>query len=316
VRFACRLRLGLDAATEAAIRDRASTAVSLSGERLRDELLRMLEATPPAEPPSAALRMMERLGLLAVLLPELAALHGVPQAKAIAGDALDHSLLTADALPAERPLLRLAGLLHDLGKATTLADGHFIGHEVEGASLAAAVMRRLRLPRVDARLIERLVRHHMFAYTPEWTDAAVRRFIRRVGADLLDDLFALRAADNAASGAVEPAEGGLGELRDRVASALAADPLRQSQLAINGKDLQSELGLAPGPLVGELLGGLLEAVLDDPSLNRRERLLSLARDWKAAGGAPKHRQVGTAGRDEGVDDEPAATIGGPGAVPT
>jgi hypothetical protein len=68
--------------------------------------------------------------------------------------------------------------------------------------------------------------------------------------------------------------------------------------------------------VGELLGGLLEAVLDDPSLNRRERLLSLARDWVAAGGAPMHQQAGTTEGGEGVDDEPAATIGGPGAVPT
>ena len=316
VRFASRLRLAIDPATEAAIRDRAPRAASLSGERVRDELLRMLAAAPPAEPPSAALRLLERLGLMSVLLPELAALRGVPQAKAIAGDALDHSLLTADVLPADRPLLRLAGLLHDLGKATTLADGHFIGHEVEGASLAAAVVRRLRLPRADSRIIERLVRQHMFAYTPDWSDAAVRRFIRRVGTDLLDDLFALRAADNAASGALEPRDGGLNELRSRVAAALAADPLRQNQLAIDGSDLQAELGLAEGPIIGELLGGLLEAVLDDPSLNRRDRLIVLARQWMAAGGAPGHRQGEGDQTDQAADDGPAATIGGPGAVPT
>ena len=316
VRFASRLGMALHPGTEAAIRAQAPTASSLSGERVRDELLRILAAASPAEQPSAALRLMERLGLLAVLLPELAALRGVPQAKAISGDALDHSLLTADALPPERPLLRLAGLLHDLGKANTLADGHFIGHEVEGAALASTLMRRLRLPRADAGFIARLVRHHMFAYTSAWTDAAVRRFVRRAGVDLLDDLFALRAADNAASGAMEPATGGLPELRARVSRAVAGDPLQQGQLAVDGRDLQTELGLAQGPVVGELLRAMLDAVLDDPALNRRDRLLSLARRWMAEGGAPAHRQPAEPEPAETADDGPAATIGDPGAVPS
>jgi tRNA nucleotidyltransferase/poly(A) polymerase len=316
VRFATRLGLALDPATEAAITAHAGDVASLSGERVRDELLRMLGASPPTAPPSAALALMERLGLLAVLLPELVALRGVPQDKALPGDALDHSLRTIDALPADRPLLRLAGLLHDLGKATTLADGHFIGHDLEGARKADAVLRRVRLPRADAAWIVRLVRQHMFAYTPGWTDAAVRRFVRRVGADLLDDLFALRAADNAASGAHEPATGGVNELRARVAQVLAGDALEQGQLAIDGTDLMTELGLEPGPLVGELLARLLEAVLDDPSRNTRERLLALARGWQSEPGASEHRQDGDAGPAEGAGDGPAATIGDPGAVPT
>lgn len=316
VRFSTRLGLQLDPRTAAAIRERAASASSLSGERVRDELLRMLAAAPPAQPPSEAVLLMERLGLLSVLLPELAALRGVPQAKALAGDALQHSVRTANALPADRPLLRLAGLLHDLGKATTQADGHFIGHEVEGASLTAGVLKRLRLPRADAARMVRLVRHHMFAYTPQWTDAAVRRFVRRVGIDLLDDLFALRAADNAGSGAVEPERGGLDELRGRARVVVAEGVLHQGQLVIDGGDLTAALGLAPGPLIGELLGRLLEAVLDDPSLNRRDLLLDLARGWSQAGGAPAHRQAADAEDGEPADDGPAATIGGPGAVPT
>ncbi|HKO32786.1 MAG TPA: CCA tRNA nucleotidyltransferase [Candidatus Limnocylindria bacterium] len=316
VRFATRLGLELDPTTEAAIVAQADEVASLSGERVRDELLRMLSAAPPASPPSAALELMERLGLMAVLLPELTALRGVPQAKALPGDALDHSLRTADALPPDRPELRLAGLLHDLGKATTLADGHFIGHDVEGARMAEAVLHRLRLPRADATWVGRLVRQHMFAYTPDWTDAAVRRFIRRVGADLLDDLFALRAADNAASGAREPTTGGMGELRQRVARVLASDVLEQGQLVIDGNDLVVELGVSPGPQIGDLLRRLLEAVLDDPSQNTRERLLALARGWQSEPGASEHRQDGDPGPAEGADGGPAATIGDPGAVPT
>jgi poly(A) polymerase/tRNA nucleotidyltransferase (CCA-adding enzyme) len=272
VRMATRFGLRLDPATEAAIVANAQDAAGLSGERVRDELMRILAAPPP---PSPAFELMERLGLLAVLLPELAALRGVPQAKRLAGDALDHSLRTADALPAEDPVLRMAGLLHDIGKATTLADGHFIHHDRDGALLAEQVMARLRAPRAEITRVGRLVRHHMFAYTSDWTDAAVRRFIRRVGGDLLPDLFALREADDVASGVEEPPSGWR-ELRQRVA-AVVNDPLEAQQLAISGDDLVTQLRIPPGPAIGRLLGALLEAVLDDPTLNSREQLLALAR---------------------------------------
>ena len=272
VRLATRFDLRLDPATEGAILSHAPEAGGLSGERVRDELMRIL-ANP--RPPSPAFELMERLGLLGVLLPELAALRGVAQAKRLAGDALDHSLRTADALPAEDPVLRLAGLLHDIGKASTLANGHFIHHDRDGALLAEQVMARLRAPRAEITRVGRLVRHHMFTYTQDWTDAAVRRFIRRVGMDLLPDLFALREADDVASGIDEPPSGWR-ELRERVA-AVVNDPLEAQQLAISGDDLVTQLQIPPGPAIGRLLGALLEAVLDDPTLNSREQLLALAR---------------------------------------
>ncbi len=274
VRLASRLELQLDPPTEEAMRRHAPDAAALSGERFRDELMRILGG---AVPPSRAFALMEQLGLLTVLLPELAALRGVPQAKPLAGDALDHSLRAADALPASDPVLRLAGLLHDLGKATTLGEGHFLGHEQSGERLAGQVMLRLRAPRAEMTRVGRLVLHHMFTYSPDWTDAAVRRFVRRVGADLLTDLFALRAADDAASGVRDPAVGGWGELRRRAAAAVAGDPLEAKQLAVSGDDLVAELGIGPGPLVGQLLAALLEEVLEDPTRNSRDELLALAR---------------------------------------
>jgi tRNA nucleotidyltransferase/poly(A) polymerase len=280
VRFAGRFGLAIDPATATAMHDTAPTIGTVSGERLRDELLRMLRSDEEPwhdAPPSSALRLMETFGLLSHVLPELAALRGVPQGKPLPGDALDHSLRTLDALPVDDPILRLAGLLHDLGKARTLADGHFHGHEEVGAELAALVLARLRLPLDDAACVTHLVRQHMFAYAPDWTDAAVRRFVRRVGREALDDLFALRAADNAASGVDEPETGGLDELRRRIAAIASEAPLETRQLAVDGFDLQEALGLPPSPEIGRLLGELLEATIEDPSLNERAALIGLAR---------------------------------------
>lgn len=286
VRFALRFGFVIDPVTEAALRVAAPSTASLSAERVRDELRRLLG--DPAIRPSVAFARWEDLGLLNVLLPELAGLRGIPQDKPVPGDALDHSLRTADALPATDPILRLAGLLHDVGKATTRSDGHFIGHEAVGARMAEDAMRRLRFAAPEVARVRELVRHHMFAYEAAWTDAAVRRFIKRVGTERLEDLFALRVADDTASGAGEPPVGGLDELRRRVEEQREA-PMASWHLAIDGDDLQREVGMAPGPPMGRLLDRLVEVVLDDPALNRRDVLLDLARSWFAGGDAAHHR---------------------------
>jgi len=300
VRFACRFDLRLDPATEAALRRHASAAAALSGERVRDELLRILGAPDASSPPSAAFAMMEQLGLLAIILPELQALRGLPQAKARPGDALDHSLRTADALPASDPYLRLFGLLHDVGKPSTLGDGHFIAHETVGADMVEVILRRLHVPRVEVARGRMLVRNHMFVYGSEWTDAAVRRFIRRVGAPTLNDLFALRRADDVASGVDEPQNGGLDELRARVGVELATSPLNAGQLAVRGDDLIRELDVRPGPIVGRLLAELMEAVLDDPSRNQRGMLLEMARESLARG-----REAAPGGASAHHDEDPS-----------
>lgn len=275
VRFGLRFGFETDAATEAALRGAVPDTAGLSAERVRDELVRLLG--DPRIQPSTALRRWEEIGLLAIVLPELARLRGVRQSKPRGGDALDHSLWTVDALPANDPMLRLAGLLHDIGKADTASGGHFIGHEVSGARQAEDAMQRLRIGGRDIARVRHLVRQHMFAYDASWTDAAVRRFIRRVGEAALHDLFTLREADDAASGSAEPPVGGLDELRARIAAQGAA-PIRTGHLALTGHDLQSELGLEPGPRIGELLAALLEEVIEDPSRNERETLLALARE--------------------------------------
>jgi tRNA nucleotidyltransferase/poly(A) polymerase len=275
-RLASRYGLAIEPRTEAAIIERAGSVAGLSAERVRDEILRICALDTR---PSGAFRLLERLGILAVILPEVAELRGVPQSKRVPGDALDHTLLAVDAAPPDDPDLRLAALVHDLGKARTLRDGHFIGHEEVGAELAAAVLDRLRLPRARVARIVGAVRHHMYAYDATWTDAAIRRFIRRLSGTDRTLLFALRRADNAASGVGSVGESNQAELEARIRDELARSPelLVDRRLAIDGDDLQRELGMQPGPEIGALLERLTELVLDDPSRNERSTLLELAR---------------------------------------
>jgi putative nucleotidyltransferase with HDIG domain len=173
--------------------------------------------------------------------------------------------------------LRLAALLHDVGKPSTFADGHFVGHDIEGAKLADELLSSLAFGRREIEPISHLIEQHMFQYLPNWSDAAVRRFIRRARQDLVLDLLRLRQADNIGSGL--PADAGqLAELRERVNAVLDRhEPLGLRDLAIDGRVLTSELGLAPGPRVGQLLDHLLEFVTADPANNSREQLLAEAR---------------------------------------
>jgi hypothetical protein len=178
-------------------------------------------------------------------------------------------------------VVRLAALVHDIGKPATFADGHFIGHDTVGADLAEAFLERLRSPRVVRERVVHLVRNHMFSYESNWSDGAVRRFIAKMTLDgtaseALEELFDLRAADNVGSGL--PAEaGGLEEIRARVAAALLEGvALDRRDLAIDGRDLMSELGLGPGPRLGRILDALLDRVQSDPALNDGPTLLLLA----------------------------------------
>jgi putative nucleotidyltransferase with HDIG domain len=215
-------------------------------------------------------------GLLRVIAPDLARQRGLGQNKIEGEDLWDHTLRSVDAAPA-RTVVRLAALLHDVGKPDTLADGHFHGHESVGAGMARDFLSGLHAPRVLQERVAHLVLNHMFAYQPNWTDAAVRRFIRKVGPGCVDDLLALRAADNEGSG--QPADAGhLAELGSRVAAELSGHAvLGRHQLAVDGNDLKSELGLTQGRALGRLIDELTERVIAEPALNDRMILLDLAR---------------------------------------
>ena len=290
VRFSATLGFEIEPATLTAIRDRAPLVAHLSGERIAVELDRILAAPRPSE----GLRLLASTGILEHVSPDLAAQRGVAQNKVEGEDLWDHTVRSVDAAAAggagsSRPAVRLAALVHDIGKPATAADGHFYRHEVVGAELAQAFLDRLHVPRSTADRVVHLVRNHMFRYEPTWSDAAVRRFLAKVGPDAIGDLFALREADNLGSGVPSDADG-LTELRARIDAELAAGPiLDRSALAIDGSDLMTELGLPEGPALGRILAALFERVVEEPHLNDRPTLMLLARDL-AARSAPEPPQ--------------------------
>jgi tRNA nucleotidyltransferase (CCA-adding enzyme) len=281
-RLAAQVGLTLDPPTFEAMRRHAADVAWVSGERVGAELRRLMTSPQP----SVGLRVLADSELLAHLVPELAAQRGIPQAKIAGKDLWDHTLLTVDAAASRHPTderMALAALLHDAGKPETFADGHFRGHAAAGAIIARRWLSTIAYPARDAEHVARLIEEHMFEYAPRWSDAAVRRFIRRVGLDQVDDLLALRELDNIGSG-LDPQAGHLDELRRRIVQERDA-PLALGDLAIDGNDLLAELGGPPGPWLGRVLDRLLDSVVRDPRRNNRERLLTDARLW-----APKERE--------------------------
>jgi tRNA nucleotidyltransferase (CCA-adding enzyme) len=272
VRLAATLGFGVEPATLAGIQARSALVAHLSGERIATELDKLLAAPVP----SIGLRLMGDTDLLLPISSDLAAQRGIGQNKVPGEDLWDHTLRSVDAARADRPIVRLATLLHDIGKPATLADGHFIGHDSVGADLAGTLLDRLRSPRSVRDRVVHLVRQHMFSYESNWSDSAVRRFIQKIGRDAIEELFELREADNVGSGLAADA-GLLGELRGRVQAELDAEAVLDLHgLAVDGSDLINELGMAPGPRLGRTLETLLERVIADPALNDRPTLLLLA----------------------------------------
>ncbi len=296
-RFAARFGLSPDAATAAAMREAGGLLATVSAERVQDEISKVLTQCVR---PSGAFELLRTSGGLRVVFPELDRAAGIAQNQYHPDDVYWHTLKVCDAAPSDSLLVRWAGLLHDLGKVDTRqvvqeAGGYrvvFYGHEVVSAEIGARVLERLRYPKAFAQRCVRLVREHMFRYDPAWKPATVRRFMARVGVDLLGPLFALREADCRSRDLFDELEN-LRELRERVAAELRErSGVHIGDLDIDGTDIMRELEIGPGPQVGRILGYLLECVLEMPEINRREQLLDLVRDFAGDFGS-----AGKSGRD-------------------
>jgi putative nucleotidyltransferase with HDIG domain len=273
VRIASVLGFQIDPETLSAITRCSSMMKKVSAERIRDELDKLLGGAKP----SVGIELMRTTGLLEHILPELLEGYGVEQNRYHEYTIYEHNLRTADEISGDVGL-RMAGLLHDVGKARTKQGEHFYGHERIGAQIARLVLRRLKYPKRVVDRVAHLVEQHMFRYEPRWSDAAVRRFIKRVGVEHLDDIFELRRADR--EGSNRGPDPGLDGLQRRVEEILSKGAfLTLGDLAIDGNDVKALIGPdAPRRVIGLTLSRLLGEVIEDPSLNDREKLLKRAED--------------------------------------
>jgi tRNA nucleotidyltransferase (CCA-adding enzyme) len=275
--FAARFGYAPTERTLAAMRASAALVTTVSPERIGDEVGKLM--TAPA--PSVGLEVLRTTGVLAHVWPELLEGVGVDQNEWHAYDVYRHNLATLDAAPAGDVTLRLAALLHDVGKPRTAAprpDGRgntFYQHEHVGAEMVPDMLARLRLPNETVETVAHLVRHHMYNADPDAQSNTLRRFVRRIGPDRLDRLFALRWADIEGSGLPKRQDDNE-RFQARIAAVLAEDPpFRVRDLAISGNDVVAALvrrGFAPPGFrgdrrVGEVLHALFEEVTDDPSRN-------------------------------------------------
>lgn len=281
-RFISTLGFDLEEQTRAAAAELAHTISSVSCERIREEFNKILTA----QTPSRSFFALQEQGILAYLIPELSQCAGVGQKGAHAFDVFTHSVLACDGAPRGDRIIRWAALLHDIGKPGSMSvDSNgipsFHQHEFLSADMADLLLQRLKFSNQDRLHIVHLIRQHMFHYTPEFTDAAVRRFIARVGAEYIEDLFTLRRADAYGTSGVLEENLLEAEFRERIAACLKEEQaLRIQDLKIDGRDLMG-IGVRQGPIIGWILHELLETVLDNPSNNTRDRLLHIAqRLWE------------------------------------
>ena len=276
LRFAGRFGMTIDPETWEAARETAPHLPELSAERVREELMKVLKEVPR---PSASLRLYESSGALASLYPELGACVGVPDG---GEDVWAHLLRTVDDVPRGATFLRLAALLHDVGKPATrtVIDGReeFPDHAAAGAARAHALVARLKFSNAERDRAVHLVAQHEDLPPSDAPAPEVRRWLRRVGAAHWRDL--LRLEESNARGRPSPDEARLKEAgalhRRAVALLNAGAPLEIGDLAIGGNELRA-MGVPPGPLMGEILRDLLEMATEDPSINTAERLTEIVR---------------------------------------
>jgi len=279
IRFACELNFEIEEKTFTAIQKFADLIQYIANERIRDEFNRIIMS----ENAVFGIELLRKSNLLKEILPELDRAYGVGQNKHHKYDVYTHSLKSLEyAVKKNYPLhLRLAVLFHDIAKPLTKQgegpDCTFYGHEILGAKMAKRILTRLRYSNEIIKKVTHLIKHHMFYLEiDKVTPSAVRRFVRRVGQEYLEDLFKLRHADRIGSGVPKAEPYRLRYLKYLIEK-VHLEPITPRMLKINGRDLLS-MGIPQGPKIGLILKALLEEVIDEPKKNDREYLLKRAEE--------------------------------------
>ena len=275
-RFCSKLGFEPDPDTKQAATQLSASISNVSQERIYDELSKILMT----EKPTVGLRLLEDIGVLEHILPELTECRRIEQTKVGATDVLEHIYNTVDAAAHFNYSynVRLAALLHDIAKPQTMIINpygimRFFGHDIKSAQMARVVMRRLKCSNQLIDTVCNLIENHMVKYSDNWTDGAVKRFIKRVGKENINELFELQWCDQIASegkSKVEEYDPFIRRIKE-----LENQPMSVKDLAVSGDDL-AQAGIPKSKVMGEILDELLEMVIDYPTLNEKETLINQA----------------------------------------
>jgi len=260
--------------TGRAIKKNALWLQAISKERIREELMNIIMS----EQASKGVELLRELGLLKYIIPELTEGYGVSQNKHHIYDCYEHSLraLEYGAKRNFNKYVRLAALLHDIAKPRVKRgegqDSTFYNHEVVGAKMTAQILNRLKFSKKDIEKIVKLVRYHLFYYNVgEVTESSVRRLVRQAGPENMEELLQVRMCDRIGSGVPKAEPYKLRHLKYLIEK-VSRDPISVKMLKITGNDVMSQLGIQPGPKIGQVLDILLGKVLEDPKNNKKEIL--------------------------------------------
>lgn len=280
VRFSAQLGFDIEKKTAEAIKNKSSLLQKIAKERIRDELTKLIMAGNA----SKGVMSLEDLGLLQYVLPELRDGIGCGQNKHHIYTVFEHNLRALEYTASKNYSLevRLAALLHDVGKPKTKRgdgpDSTFYGHQVVGAKMAKAMLTSLNFSKRVIDQVNLLVYEHMFMYDPDVvTPAGVRRLLKRVGPENIDDLLKVREGDRIGSGVPKARTYGMRHLEAMIEKEKTA-PVSPKMMKINGNDLMTELKIEPSPKLGKIIAILLEEVIENPDINTKPKLLDRSRE--------------------------------------
>jgi len=281
IRFASKLNSVIEPISFNAIKTHALLIRNVAFERIKEELFKILSI----EDCSLSLLLLEKTGLLMAIIPELAKLSNVEQPKKFhKWNVLHHSFMTVLEIPANKPLLRFAGLLHDIGKTECRTCSPFFpSHEIKGIEIFKVISRRFKLSVEEEHFISFIISNHMIQFgfrNIENNKSAMKRLLSNMGENIrfLEDLFIMFEADKVGTGREDPETT---ERTKRVHIALNEilankEPLQVKDLNINGKELL-EINIPASKIMGDILNKLLEKVLDNSIPNDKEALLKEAK---------------------------------------
>ena len=273
VRFAAALGWEIESKTAEAIKKNSHWLQAISKERIRDEFLKIIMTGRAAE----GIDLLREIGLLKYIIPELEEGYKISQNKHHIYERYKHALLSLRYAAKQNfnQYVRLAALFHDIGKPRAKrgegANATFYNHEAVGAKMTAQILNRLRFPRKDIEKIVKFVRYHLFYYNVGVTESSVRRLVRNVGPESMEELLQVRMADRIGSGCPKAEPYKLRHLK-YIIERVSRDPISTKMLEINGDDVTRILKIKPGLKIGWILDVLLGYVLNDPKKNKKDLL--------------------------------------------